>query len=311
MAPDVQSVGYIGLGVMGGALARRLLTARVLTVFDLNAEAVAGLVEAGATPAESAADLAARCDVVFLCLPKSEHVEAVLFGAGGLAGQLREGSVVVDQTSGDPEVTRSLAERLAERGIGMVDAPVSGGAKGAAAGTITIMTGGAEADLAKVRPILEQISPNIFACGEIGAGQVMKLINNTISLCNRFAMLEGVALGMRNGLDLSVMADVLNSGGAKSKASENMLPGLVKGEPNSFFQMALMLKDLNLASGLAVSCGVPMQFGQLARGMLQAATHAYGEDANLFEISDYVARESGTSFRPISDDLSTRDIKKN
>ena len=117
-----------------------------------------------------------------------------------------------------------------------------------------------------------------------------------ISTCNRFAMLEGVAMGMRNGLDLSVMTDVLNSGGARSKASENMLPALGAGVPDSFFFLNLMLKDLNLATALASDTGVPLQFGQMARGMLQAASNRFGPQANLFDIGDYVADEAGTSF---------------
>lgn len=290
-------VGYVGLGVMGGALARRLLLSRPLRVFDLNSALVASLVEAGATAAADLPDLGSSCDVVMLCLPRSQNVRQAIFGDGGLASSMKRGSVIIDQTSGDPTETRQMAAELTGLGIAMVDAPVSGGAKGAEAGTIAIMVGGRAEDVARVRPIFEQISPNIFQCGEIGAGQVMKLINNMVSTCNRFAMLEGVAMGKRNGLDLSVMADVLNAGGARSKSSENMLPALIRGEPDAFFQLSLMLKDLNLAGALATETGVPLHFGQLARGMLQAASNRLGPDANLFDITDYVAAEAGTSFR--------------
>lgn len=291
------NVGYIGLGVMGGALAKRLLVSRPVQVFDLSAEAVASLVAAGATAAAGLKEIARDCDIIFLCLPRSRDVHRVIFGEGGLVEGLTPGTIIVDQTSGDPNETRKMAQSLAERSVQMIDAPVSGGAKGAEAGTIAIMVGGEAQALAKVRPIFEQISPNIFECGAIGAGQVMKLINNMVSTCNRFAMLEGVAMGKRNGLDLAVMTDVLNAGGARSKSSENMLPAMVRGEPDSFFLLQLMLKDLNLATALATETGVPLQFGQLARGMLQAASNLLGPDANLFEISDYVASEAGTSFK--------------
>lgn len=291
-------VGYIGLGVMGGALARRLLLARPVTVFDLDAAAVAGLTEAGATAAGSLPDLASTCDVLLLCLPRSADVRAVIFGDGGLAEGLTPDTIIVDQTSGDPAETRAMAAELAEQGVHMVDAPVSGGVAGAEAGTIAIMCGGPAETLARVRPVFEDISPSIFTCGEIGAGQVMKLINNMISTCNRLAMLEGVAMGRRNGLDTAVMAEVLNAGGARSKASENMLPAVAKGEPDSFFLLELMLKDLSLATTLATTSGVPLQFGQLARGMLQAASNRLGPGTNLFEIADHVAAEAGTSFKP-------------
>ncbi|CUH81288.1 NAD(P)-dependent oxidoreductase [Tropicibacter naphthalenivorans] len=288
-------IGYVGLGVMGGALARRLLVSGPVTVFDLNARAVADLVEAGATAAPDLAAMGAACDVVFLCLPRSENVRAALFDHG-LADALRPGATVIDQTSGDPTETRAMAETLSARGIHMIDAPVSGGAKEAEAGTIAIMIGGAADRIAAVQPIFDRISPNSYLCGAIGAGQVMKLINNTISTCNRFAMLEGVALGMRNGLDLGVMSDVLNAGGARSKATEAMLPALADGVPDSFFYLNLMLKDVNLATQLATQSGVPLQFGQLARGMMQAASNRLGPQANLFDIGDHVAPEAGTAF---------------
>lgn len=290
-------VGYIGLGVMGGALAERLLVSRPVKVFDLNEAAVQRLTQAGATTAPSAAGLAQDCDVIFLCLPRSRDVRAVIFGDNGLARGLRPGTIIVDQTSGDPNETRKMAAELAAMDIRMVDAPVSGGAAGAKAGTIAIMVGGAKETVAELRPIFEQISPNIFECGDIGVGQVMKLINNMVSTCNRLTMLEGATKGQRNGLDLSVMCDVLNAGGARGKASENMLPAIVEGVPDSFFLLQLMLKDLNLAVALGTETGVPLQFGQLARGMLQAASNTLGPEANLFDICDYIATEAGTSFK--------------
>lgn len=290
-------VGYIGLGVMGGALARRLLLSCPLHVFDLNAEAVAAMVGAGATAATSPAEVAGVADVVLLCLPRSSHVRTVIFGENGLVERLKPGAIVVDQTSGDPNETRRMAAELSRRGVQLIDAPVSGGAAGAEAGTIAIMVGGAEEIVSRVRPVLERISPNVFPCGGTGAGQVMKLINNTISVCNRLAMLEGVAMGLRNGLGLATMTDVLNSGGARSRASEQMLPALVRGEPDSFFLLSLMLKDLNLSAQLAQESGVPLLFGQMARGMLQTASNAFGPGANYFDISDLVAMQAGTSFR--------------
>ncbi len=292
------NIGYIGLGVMGGALAERLQLSRPLQVFDLNPASVDRLVGAGAVAVPSLADMAQSCDVIFMCLPRSENVQSVIFDENGLVGHLRKGMILVDQTSGDPTQTRAMAAKLAEIGVEMVDAPVSGGAAGAKAGTIAIMVGGAEAPLATVRPIFEDISPNIFDCGDIGAGQVMKLINNMISTCNRFAMLEGLALGKRNGLNLSVMSDVLNVGGARSKASENMLPAMVRGEPDSFFYLNLMLKDLNLASDLAIETGIPFQFGHTARAMLQSASNRLGPEANLFDIHENVAADAGTKFTP-------------
>ena len=220
-----------------------------------------------------------------------------LFGTGGLASAAGAGTVIVDQTSGDPTQTREMAAELAARDVHLVDAPVSGGAAGADAGTIAIMVGGPEAAVARVRPILEEISPNIFVCGEIGAGQVMKLVNNTVSATNRCAMLESVVMGLKNGLDLQTITDVLNAGGARSRATEMMLPALVRGEPDAHFQLALMLKDLNLSADLASKTGVPHQFGQMTRSTLQSALNVLGPDANYFDISGYLAHVAGTEFK--------------
>jgi 3-hydroxyisobutyrate dehydrogenase len=158
------------------------------------------------------------------------------------------------------------------------------------------MMGGPAAILEKVRPVLEAISPNIFACGATGSGQVLKLVNNTISACNRFAMLEAVAMGLKNGLDIAVMADVLNKGGARSHVTETLLRALVRHEQSAIFQLGLMLKDLNLATQLAIDSEAPLQLGQLTRGMLQAASNAFGPTANLDEIAKLVGAQAGTSF---------------
>ena len=282
---------------MGGALARRLQLSHKLHVFDLNPKAVAELAALGATPAASPAELARQCDVILICVPRSANVRQAIFGPNGLIEGLFPGKIVIDQTSGNPTETRKMAAELANHGVVMLDAPVSGGAKGAAAGTISIMVGGAKDDFTKASPIFAAISPNVAYCGDIGTGQVLKLINNTVSTCNRFALLEGVALGLTNGLDLETMTSVLSKGSANSKALDNILPHLIRGEKGPLFALSLMLKDLNLGAELAIESGVPNQFGQLARGMLQAASNAYGPEANIDETADLVAAQVGIDIR--------------
>jgi 3-hydroxyisobutyrate dehydrogenase len=293
MGGEAMQVGYLGLGAMGGALARRLLLSRPLEVFDLNPASVSRLTKLGASAAPTPAELARRCDVVIICVPRSANVRETIFAPGGLGEGLKPGKIVIDQTSGDPNETRAIAAELAKAGVRMLDAPVSGGPKGAEAGTIAIMVGGEGGNLDEVMPILNDISPNVTHCGEIGAGQVLKLINNTISTCNRFAMLEGVAMGIRNGLDLSVMQRVLNAGGARSALTEQYLANLVKGGPKADFTIALMLKDLNLASELAVQSGAPLGFGHMARVALEVAGHMLGKDVSIDEVANAVARLSG------------------
>lgn len=290
------NIGYVGLGVMGGAIARRLLLARSLTVFDINPEAVVDLVEAGATAATGLSELAHGCDVILICVPRSADVRQIIFSDGGLLEGLTRGKILVDQTSGDPSETRQMAAELCAHGIDFIDAPVSGGVSGAAAGTIAIMVGGANESVDRVRSVFEDISPNITHCGDVGSGQVMKLINNTISTCNRFALLEGVAMGVKNGLRLDTMSDVLNRSGARSRSSEMLLPAMIRGESSAIFSLALMLKDLTLANELALESAVPLQFGELSRDMLQAAADAFGPNANIDDIVDLVAQRAGVRF---------------
>ena len=177
-------LGYVGLGAMGGALARRLMLSHELRVLDLRPEAVAAFAADGAIPVQDGAALARACDVVMLCLPRSSDVREAIFGAGGLAEGLAPGAIVVDQTTGDPDETRAMAAELAERGVAMIDAPVSGGPSGAEAGTIASMVGGPSQAFETVKPNLQAISPNVVHCGEVGNGHVAKLVNNTIAACN-------------------------------------------------------------------------------------------------------------------------------
>ena len=292
-------IGYLGLGDMGGALARRLMISQPLVVFDLNQASLDRFAALGAQIAATPADLARRCDVVMICVPRSSNVHDAIFGHDGLVEGLSLGKIVIDQTSGDPNETRSMAAKLAKSGVRMLDAPVSGGPKGAEAGTIAIMLGGPAGDVEAAMPILNAISPNVTHCGDIGAGQVLKLINNTISTCNRFAMLEGVAMGIRNGLDVAVMQRVLNAGGARSAVTERYLADLVNDAPKVNFTIELMLKDLNLASELAIESGAPLAFGHMARAALEAAGHVVGKRASFDDVSDAVAQQAGIKgFRP-------------
>ncbi|MEL0021771.1 MAG: NAD(P)-dependent oxidoreductase [Rickettsiales bacterium] len=276
----IMELGYVGLGAMGGALARRLMLSHKLRVLDLNPEAVASFAENGAIPAQDGASLARECDIVLLCLPRSSNVRDAIFGPGGLAEGLTPGKIVVDQTSGDPDQTRAMAAELAEKGITLIDAPVSGGPAGADAGTIAIMAGGPMEAFEKVKPYFESISPNIVHCGDIGNGHVVKLVNNTIAACNRLAMLEAVAMGKKYGLSLETMDAVINKSSGRSGATERGLPALIKGVPSSNFALALMLKDVSLATQLGMNCGAPMLMHNVARGLLQTGLYKCGEDAN-------------------------------
>ena len=285
-------LGYAGLGAMGGALARRLMLAHKLRVFDLRPEVMAEFADNGAIPVQDAASLARECDAVVLCLPRSADVRTVIFGDGGLSEGLEPGMILVDQTTGDPDVTRAMAAELAERGVTLIDAPVSGGPAGADAGTIAIMVGGPLDAFERVRPSLESISPNVIHCGDIGNGHVVKLVNNTIAAVNRIGMLEAVAMGRKYGLSLATMSDVINKSSGRSAATERALPALIAGTSSSNFALALMLKDVSLATQLGSNCGAPMLVHGLVRGMLQAGLYEQGSDANFDDMSSVVENMS-------------------
>lgn len=290
-------IGYIGLGAMGGALAKHLLGKHSLTVFDLNASAASAFEALGARSAATCADLARHCEIVFLCLPRSSDVKRVIFGPQGLAEGLVPGAIVIDQTSGVPEDTRQFALELEERGILMLDAPVSGAMATAVAGTISIIASGRRSTYDKVESVLRDISPNVFHCGEtVGSGQTMKSLNNLMNVSCRLATLELVALGCKLGLGLEAMTEALNCTAGRSYTSQGMLPNIAAGRQSTKFQLALQVKDINQAIALGTSRGVPMPIAGVARGLLQVGLSMMGPQAQLEDMIGVVERLAGTRF---------------
>lgn len=298
------TIGYIGLGAMGGAVARRLLqTGEDLLVYDKDAAAVQRLAQDGAVPCAEAAELCRRSDVVLLCLPTSDHVREVLFGDGGLAAAAAPGTLIVDQTSGDPAATRAMAAELASRGIGLIDAPVSGGASGAAAGTLAIMVGAPDEQYARVLPVLARISPNVFHAGDVGAGHVVKLVNNLLSTAQRLLTFEGVALAAKNGVDPRRVVEILAAGGGQNAYLEKIMgPLVLRGRLDAGFTLALAHKDVGLACQLGVDSGVPMFFGNLTRELYQACIRLEGAEAKVDRAALVIDRLAGTHVVPTSTD---------
>jgi len=281
---------------MGGALARRLMLKQKLRVHDLRPEAVAAFAADGAIATQGAAALARECDVVVTCLPTSQNVRDAIFGAGGLLEGLSAGKIIVDQTTGDPKETRAMAEELAAKGIDLIDAPVSGGPQGAEAGTIAIMVGGSSELFARVKPIFEIISPNVFHCGGVGNGHVTKLVNNVIAAGMRAVTFEAIAMGVKNGLTLESIAPVIDAGSAHSNVTQNSLPKLLNGMVPQHFSLALMLKDVRLATQLGVESGAPMFVANVVRDLLQADAYRYGDGADLNETIRTFERNANTKF---------------
>jgi 3-hydroxyisobutyrate dehydrogenase len=291
-------LGYIGLGNMGGALARRLLREHKIRAFDLRPEVVARFAEAGAIPTQSAQALARESEMIMTCLPTSAQVRDVLFGEGRVAEVLRPGQIWADMTTGDPGETREMAKQLAEKGVQMIDAPVSGGPHGANAGTIAIMVGAPPELFAKVKPIFATISPNIFHTGEVGTGHVMKLVNNVISAGVRAVTFEALAMGIKNGLSLETCTAVLQKGSARSAATELALPKLLNNDFTVSFTLALMHKDVRLATKLGNDSATPMILANVVREMFQTVINEHGADQDTQTLVKLFEKNANVAITP-------------
>jgi 3-hydroxyisobutyrate dehydrogenase len=283
---------------MGAALARRLLRKDKMRVYDLRPETMARLADQGGMASQSPKALAANSDLVMTCLPTSKEVHQVIFGTDGLAPGLKSGSIIADMTTGDPNATREMARELAKSGITLIDAPVSGGPHGADAGTIAIMVG-APADIyARVQPVFETISPNVFHCGDVGTGHTMKLVNNVIAASVRTVTFEAIAMGIKNGLSLKTCAEVLAKGSARSYSTEITLPRLLSGNAQASFTLGLMHKDVRLATELGVASGSPMVVSGVVRELFQTALNAEGADADVNTMIRLFERQSKVKVVP-------------
>jgi len=275
-------VGLIGLGRMGGGMALRILAAPFpLTVCDLHPEKAHNLVEAGAIFKDSPAGLAQICQVVLLSLPNTRTVEEVLFGEKGLAEALSPGAVVVDTSTISPLASRLFAQQLSQKGIDMLDSPVSGGSEGARKGALSMMVGGSAAVLEKVRPVLSSLTASITYIGENGMGQAVKMVNQVILAGNILAMSEGILLAKHYGLDLQKTLQAVQGGAAGSWMLSNLAPKVIAGDYAPSFTIELMLKDLRIALETADQLGVPLastaQIFQLYRSI---AAQGHAQDGN-------------------------------
>ena len=265
------AIGFIGLGVMGKPMASNILKAGyALAVHDIDPAKVKALVAAGAREGGSPAGVAALADVIVISAPDTADVEAILFGEQGIATAAKRGTVVVDCSSISATATQSFATRLAAHGIALVDAPVSGGAKGAEEGTLSMMIGGDAGEVEKVRPILECMGKTLKHIGPVGAGQVAKTCNQLVIAGTMMACAEMVALCRKMGVDPASVREALLGGGARSFVLENHAQRMIEGKFAPGFRARLMLKDMKLAAGVGVSVGGFMPLTTLVAQMMQA-----------------------------------------
>jgi len=272
-------IGFLGLGNMGGPMALNLIKAgHQLTVFDLSQSATAQLVEAGATAAASPAAMAqGDAELIITMLPAAAHVKAVYLGEDGLLAHLKAGVRLIDSSTIDPLSAREVAAAAAKNGNPMLDAPVSGGTGGAAAGTLTFMVGGSQADFEQAHEILSVMGKNIVHCGDSGNGQVAKVANNMLLGISMIGVAEAMTLGVSLGMDAKVLAGIINTSSGRCWSSDtyNPFPGVVDTAPaargySGGFGTDLMLKDLGLASEAAKQLGQPVILGALAQQLYQS-----------------------------------------
>lgn len=292
-------IGFVGIGNMGGPLARRLLGKVSLCVYDRAGDRVAAFAEEGAGTAASPRELAARSDIVLTCLPSSREVREVIFGEDGLAAGLARGGLIADMTTGDPGATRQMAGELAERGIDLLDAPVSGGPRGAREGTIAIMVGGSDAQFTRLRQVLDLISVNVVHAGEVGAGHAVKAGNNLLNLICRMATFEVVSMLVKDGVDPARAVDIIQKSSGRNYATEITLPdNILSGRMQQGFTTGLMRKDSGVALDIAAARGLAMPLGELARTLLEETLAEYGPDADMSAVALSYERSTGARIRP-------------
>ncbi len=266
-------VGFVGLGTMGAAMAANVVRAGFeVAAWNRSPGRAAGLEELGIRVLPSAADVAAGSDVVVTIVSDTPDVEAVLFGPGGVAEGVKDGALVIDMSTISPSATRDFATRLRQCGVGMLDAPVSGGSEGAKKGTLSIFVGGDAADLDRARPVLAAMGTTITHVGPNGSGQAAKAVNQVILAGAYLGVAEGIVLAMKSGLDVDQLVQAMSGGAAQSWVLANRSGRMHENEYPLGFKVSLHRKDIGIALGLAGETGtvlpVSALFEQLLGGLV-------------------------------------------
>jgi len=300
-----ESVGFIGLGIMGAPMVRNLLGAGfAVTVWNRTAARSEEAVGHGASVGESPADVAAHSDIVISCVTASDDVEAVLLGSEGIPGAIdgvRAGSVVIDMSTISPAVTRQIGEQLAAKDVLLLDAPISGGEQGAIDGTLSIMVGGDADALERVRPVLDAMGGRITHCGPSGAGQTVKLCNQIAVCINNFAMAEALVFCEASGVDPSTMLEAISAGAAGSWQISNLGSRVVDRDFAPGFKVGLQQKDLRLALEAADQLHLPLAGTSMVHQLFAAVERESGSDVgtqalvNALEALTGVTVGGGTS----------------
>jgi 2-hydroxy-3-oxopropionate reductase len=275
-----KKIGFIGLGIMGRPMAKNLLKAGFpIVAYDLNKDAVADLVKAGALAASSSKEAAGEADVIITMLPDSPDVKEVILGKDGVLEGIKPGSIVIDMSSINPLVSQEIEKELRKKGVEMLDAPVSGGETGAIQGTLAIMVGGEEKVFKDCVDIFNAVGKNIVRVGGIGAGGFVKLVNQIIVAMNIAAVGEAFTLGAKAGLDPQVIHQAIRGGLAGSQVLETKAPMIFGRNFKPGFKIKLHHKDLQNALSTAKDLGVPLPLSSFVQQIfLSLMTEGRGEE---------------------------------
>lgn len=284
-------IGFAGIGSMGRPMASRLAGfGAALTLYDVDgarAQTLAG--ELGAAAAADPASLGRSSDIVVTILPTSAAVEQLLTGPSGLLAGLKSGALLIEMSSGLPDCSRHFADLLAKTGVAFIDAPVSGGVQRAKSGELSIMAGGADADIDRARPILERMGTTILRTGGVGSAHAMKALNNMCSAAGLLIVAEALAIGKKAGLDPATMVDVLNVSTGMNNATQKKLKQFVLSRKfDSGFGLDLMVKDLTIALDIARNAGAPAPFSASCREVWASAAGMLGAGRDHTEIARLV-----------------------
>lgn len=295
-------IGFLGMGAMGGPMARRLVQSGFsVTGYDVSAERADAAAKDGVTIAKSPAAAAETADVVLSSLPNPAAVRAAYLGADGAVSALRGGTLVADLSTIDPQTWRDVDEAARARGAQTLGAPVSGGPADAGSGRLVFLVGGDAAVIDRCRPVLETLGSEIHHLGPLGAGHIVKLVNNVMSMCNVAVAAEAMVLGVRAGMDPQRLFEVLSTSGGRSHHFLKRFPNVLAGDFTPYFSIALSRKDLSLALRMAESLGVPMLATSAVRQIYEAAAAQGLDTSDMAGVTKLYEQWAGVTVRAKQD----------
>jgi 2-hydroxymethylglutarate dehydrogenase len=291
-------IGFIGIGQMGQHMSKRILDAGYeLIVHDLKKESASFLLEKGAKWADTPKNIAESSELMISSLPAPKDIEQMVYGENGLKFGWKPGDIYMDMSTNSPSTIKRIARDAATSGVAVLDAPVSGGTRGAELGTLAIMVGGESATLKKVRKVLETMGKNIFYVGGVGNGNVIKLINNMIALACGAITAEGFVLGVKAGIDPQILYDIVKVSTGSNWAMQQYPQTVFKGNFTPMYRLSLASKDIGLALGLGKEYNVPLTLGAVVEQKLIEATAAGFSDQGVDAVIRHLEELTGAQVR--------------